>query len=252
MKKIILLLTILSSHISIHAQKLEDCSLCASKKYTISDISQNELYEIQLLRNEIFARHHYPFKNERLGEYYTKYTWYKPNDKISIQKINLNSIELANIDLFKARERDIQTYRKQLINELKKLKIAINTSNISFIEKTFNKVASKNDDIYPALIKALRDVLNAADLEDINWHKGQAQYVVTLDNGYSISTRRIYIKENFISIINSDPEQHSTLMRSNEAFKYPSSYFSENENTGGGKFEFKNGKLILVALLFAG
>ena len=245
-------MTILFSSISIHAQKLENCSLCASQKYTNSDISQNELYEIQLLRNEIFARHHYPFKNERLGEYYTKYTWYKPNDKISIQTINLNSIELANIELFKAKEREIQDYRNQLIEQLKKLKTALNTPNNSFIEKTFNKVVSKNDDIYPALIKVLKDVLNTVNLEDINWYKGQAQYIVTLDNGFSISTRSIYIKGKFISIINSAPGQHSTLMKSNESFKYPSSYFSENENTGGGKFEFKNGKLILVALLFAG
>ena len=80
------------------AQKLNSCSKCSSQKYTESDIRDNKRYELSLLRNEIFARHNYVFKNQRLEEYFYNFDWYTPN---SDNTINLNIIEKSNVAFIK-------------------------------------------------------------------------------------------------------------------------------------------------------
>ena len=67
----------------------------------------------------------------------------------------------------------------------------------------------------------------------------------------AVSSKGIYIKNDTISIIVTDPQKHSSLMK-DDAFEYPSSYYSESENSAGGVFEFSNGKLKLINLYFAG
>lgn len=251
-KKIPILFMLFLSIVS-NAQKLQNCAECSSIKYSESDIINNKLFELQLLRNEIFARHNYSFKNQRLEEYFSSYNWYKPNYKNPIKQINLNLTEQHNVDIFKAKEETIKKNRTLLISELEKLKTAIKENDISFINAFLNGVV-KNDDkpFGSALLNAIETVLNSIEISNINWHKGQAKFEILTDNGFSISSQGIYIKGNSITIMVTDPMKHSDLMKNNDAFEYPSDYYSESENTSGAKIEFKNGKLILINPIFAG
>ncbi len=245
---------ILFISIGSNAQKLEDCSQCASVKYTTSDIIDNKLFELKLLRNEIFARHHYSFNNQRLEEYYSNYEWYTPSHKNPIKNVQLTAIEQGNIDLFKSREETITENRKLFVNALKQLKSAIKEKNTSFIQTTFNGVVKKEDGngLYTAIITTIDNVLTSINIDDINWHKGNAQYEILIDNGFSISSKGIYIKGDSVTIMNTDPQGHSNLMNTDDAFEYPSDYYSESENTSGAEFEFKNSQLILIRPMFAG
>ncbi len=253
MKKTFLTLIILFYCTISNAQKLEDCSLCSSKKYSDTDIIDNELFEIVLLRNEIFARHNYSFKNERLEEYYSKYDWYTPDHSNSNKKISLNQIEQNNIALFKSKEEKIKKNRSLLLRELEKLQSAIKLKDTSYIKSVFNAVIEINDhSFYSALVFAINTVLSDINVNHINWHKGKAQYETRTDNGFSIATKGIYIEGNSITIISTDPMTHSSIMSDDDAFEYPSEYHSESEGSGGAEFEFKNGTLILKKTLFVG
>ncbi|QXP61648.1 YARHG domain-containing protein [Olleya sp. HaHaR_3_96] len=249
MKQKILTLLLLSITIASNAQKLENCSECSSIKYSESNIVTNELFELKLLRNEIFARHNFPFKNERLEEYFFNYDWYKPDYKNPVTQVNLNAIEQFNVALFKRKEEEIKRNRELLLTELGKLKVAIKENDTSFISDFTNGII-KNDN--KSLLKKIKSILELIDIENINWHKGQAKYEILTDNGFSISSQGIYIKGNSISIISTDPMTHSDLMKNDDAFEYPSDYYSEFENLSGVKITFKNGKLIVVSLIFVG
>ncbi len=253
MKKapILLILFLISQY--IYSQKLEDCSSCHVKKYSQSDIKENELYEISLLRNEIFARHHFSFKNERLNETFSKFEWYNPNFDVKSNEINLNSIELSNIIVFKTKENIIIQKRKKIIQELEKLKNIVNQTddiNTSSI-LDLNNIIDIDDPIYPAILGVIKHVLNSVDIKNIGWHKGKAQYEIRIDNGFSISITGIYLKKNEITILSSDPMKHSDIME-DDAFDYPSEYYSESEQTSGVEIEYINGKFVLKNIMFAG
>ncbi|MFL1896378.1 YARHG domain-containing protein [Aquimarina sp. 2-A2] len=253
MTKKIPILFILFISIVSNAQKLENCSECSSVKHSKSDIISNELFELQLLRNEIFARHNYSFKNQRLEEYFSNCNWYKPDYKNPIKEIKLNLTEQHNVDLFKAKEETIKKNRTLLISELEKLKTAIIENDVSFINAFLNGVVKTVDRSFgSALLNAIETVLNSIDISNINWHKGQAKFEILTDNGFSVSSQGIYIKGNSVTIMVTDPMKHSDLMKNDDAFEYPSDYYSEAENTSGAEIEFKNGKLILINPIFAG
>lgn len=249
--KNILFLLFISTYTFSFSQKLTTCLQCSTTKYSKSDITENKLYELQILRNEIFARHSYQFKNNRLGEYFSQFNWY---NNLNLTKIvNLNTIEKHNVTLFKQKEEIIKNNRKLLIIELKKLKKAVMNNDNNFINTVFKSFISKQNNYYPhnELISALKSVFESVNLDFINWHKGKAKYSIEIDNGFSISSKAIHISKNSITIIVTDPQSNSSLMK-NDAFQYPSDYFSEAENSAGGVFEFKNGKLTLTNLMFAG
>ena len=252
MKYLPLLILFLFTHTTINAQKLRSCSQCSTQKYKPSDIKQHKLFELELLRNEIFARHGYKFKNYRLEEYFSNFEWYKYDYKKPLKTIHLNAIEKHNVALFKRKEKEIKHNRELLINELKKLKKAVNTNNDVYIKSVFNPtITKKQGSYYSGIVDALNTVLNSFKIDDMSWHKGKAKYSIKTDNGYSISSKGIYIDGNSIFITISDPQEHSSLMKG-DAFEYPSDYFSESESSIGGEFEFKNGKLILITPIFAG
>jgi hypothetical protein len=253
MKKRSLLVVLCLAYIVSNAQKLERCSQCASTKYKDIDIKENLLFELQLLRNEIFARHHFSFSNERLEAYFSNYAWYQPNHNAPIKTVNLNAIELSNIKLFKAKEDLIKANRSLLISTLKRLKLAFQQNDTLVINSLFSKLLKRPEkSIYNTLRDGVGTVLNAVDFNAINWHKGKAQYTIVVDNGFSVSSKKLYITGNTITITVSDPMKHSKLMTHDDAFEYPSGYFSESEFTSGVELEFKEGELILVRTIFAG
>lgn len=249
-KRVILGFILLVS-IDSYAQKLTKCSECNTKKYNNANISTNELFELELLRNEIFARHQYIFENRSLEEYFQRFDWYKPDYK-NKTAINLNTIEQHNVALFKKREKELKQQRVTLINELKIFKKALNNNDQAHIEKVLLARLKKSDTpYYNELISKLKNTLSKIPLDAINWHKGNAQYSIEIDNGFSVSSEGIYIKRNEISIIISDPQEHSSLMK-DDAFEYPSTYDSESENTFFIEFKIEHKKLVLVKTKVAG
>ncbi|WP_243347927.1 YARHG domain-containing protein [Parabacteroides sp. FAFU027] len=57
---------------------------------------------LRLMRNEVYARHGYIFKDEALNTYFRKFKWYKPNPKFEMNQ--LKKFELYFIDYIKGLE----------------------------------------------------------------------------------------------------------------------------------------------------
>ncbi|WP_298319317.1 YARHG domain-containing protein [uncultured Aquimarina sp.] len=232
--------------INIQAQ-LEDCSSCDTITYTTKDIAKNSLYDLQLLRNEIFARHQYIFKDERLLEFFQEYLWYQP-DYNNPEEVNLNSVENANITLFKAAEGRIKKKRQRLFSELKELKrvlkendtITINMFLDDGLSDGTNKEGAKNE---------LSAIFSKINLKDVNWYKDTAIYSVSTDNGFLISKTELLIDGNKVTLSRGDLE-HSEIMK--EPFKYGSSYYSESEYSSTWVFRFDGQQLRLVEHMIAG
>lgn len=55
--------------------------------------------KIELIKNEIYARHGYIFTNQALKKYFESFSWYKPNDDYSPKL--LNQTEKANLKIIK-------------------------------------------------------------------------------------------------------------------------------------------------------
>lgn len=73
MNKLVYLITFASSFFQLtDADWLQDCSKCNEVKYTQNDISGNSFKEIRLLRNEIFARKGYIFKDKSITAQFEK------------------------------------------------------------------------------------------------------------------------------------------------------------------------------------
>ncbi|OHW62287.1 hypothetical protein EUAN_13570 [Andreesenia angusta] len=62
-----------------------------------SDLNGLSKTDIELLRNEIYARNGYVFKEAKFGNYFSSMSWYYPNYNFS--ESMFNSVEKANIDL---------------------------------------------------------------------------------------------------------------------------------------------------------
>lgn len=248
MKNIVLVFIMFLAFNLSKAQKLENCSNCSTLKYSNSSIENNELFELQLLRNEIFARHGYVFNNSRLGDYFSKYKWYNPDYKNPIKDINLNSIEKHNVNIIKAKEAEILKNRDQIIVELNSIKLAVRQKDKIALKRIFNQDYASID---PALLKLINDVITDSALENIHWFKGNALYKMTIDNGLYKAKKSIYMSGNTIKI-SSAISNSSELMKDNP-FEYPSDYYSEKLETSlEANFKFVNGKLLFYKTIFAG
>jgi len=58
--------------------------------------------DLKIMRNEIYARHGYVFKDTELRNYFEKQSWYKRDDEFSIE--NLNNYEMLFVDFLKKLE----------------------------------------------------------------------------------------------------------------------------------------------------
>ncbi len=74
-----------------------------SNRYLKSgDLEGKSLWELKVMRNEIFARHGYKFKSEEMKSYFNKQKWYEPRYDDVTSK--LTEIENANIKMIKQYE----------------------------------------------------------------------------------------------------------------------------------------------------
>lgn len=63
---------------------------------TDEDLSYYSKDEIAAIRNEIYARHGYPFQQEKWQNYFAQFAWYQPNANFS--ESSLSEIERTNIN----------------------------------------------------------------------------------------------------------------------------------------------------------
>ncbi|MGL5330118.1 MAG: YARHG domain-containing protein [Peptostreptococcaceae bacterium] len=73
-------------------------------------LSESELLyytkmDLGYIRNEIFARHGYIFKNEDYRNYFSSMPWYYPNSNFKGEERELNEVERYNVNLIKRLER---------------------------------------------------------------------------------------------------------------------------------------------------
>lgn len=77
----------------------------SSTRYlTKSELYGYDKYTLALIRNEIFARHGYIFKNNEYKNYFSSMPWYHPDSSFNGTLNELNSIEKYNVELIKGLE----------------------------------------------------------------------------------------------------------------------------------------------------
>ncbi|GAA0729034.1 hypothetical protein GCM10009430_38740 [Aquimarina litoralis] len=116
--------------------------------------------ELRLLRNEIFARKGYVFKDAILNDYFLKKNWYKPNEQ---KEIKLTDIEKQNIELIKKVEKQYTSNATQktakssncLKKTIKKLKPELAKSDFDFLGR------------YRIFKKELKNFLKSIDINDL-------------------------------------------------------------------------------------
>lgn len=74
-------------------------SKSGSEKLIDSDVSELSKENLILAKNEIYARHGFVFKSEQFKSYFSKKSWYKPNDTFKGSDGELNDVERYNIQL---------------------------------------------------------------------------------------------------------------------------------------------------------
>jgi hypothetical protein len=245
MNRLTLLLLVLS--FKAFGQKLENCATCKHQALTEDDIKGNELFEIELLRNEIFARHGYNFKNQRLNEYFSQFSWFKDNSGQTFNSDELNKFENHNIQLFRKVEEKIKAERQAILNRVKLLQKALVSNDSEAVRELILEAPNAKGGI-----NWLRSVLPIFDLDDIHWFKQKAHYSIVTDNGKSSSITKIEFENNRVTVTKAAPSNHSSVMNSEEAFKYPSDYYSEDEHGVNVIMTFEEGQLKLISFFSAG
>ena len=232
--------------------QIDNCSKCDSIIYSKKDISHLSLLELKIIRNEIFARHQYVFKDERLGDYFIKkYDWYKP-DYEAKKTIVLNEIEKENIKLFLKYENEKTIIKKTIIQELGKFKESLNKNETDKINSILNNVTQDfSAERKNALIYELKGILSKIDITEIHWHNENGLYKITTDDGYFLNETSITIKGKEI-ILSYNDIGHSELLSEETAFSFGSDYDSTNEYASWYMFTITNGKLTLLEHQAAG
>lgn len=76
----------------------------SSRYLTKEELYQYDKSSLGFIRNEIFARHGYVFKNEDYKNYFTSMPWYLPNSRFKGTLKELNPVEKHNVELIQSIE----------------------------------------------------------------------------------------------------------------------------------------------------
>lgn len=90
------------------AQIPKNCSTCSIKIIESSELENIEIYNLRLLKNEIYARKGFVFSNKDFKDYFKKKTWYKPTNNNKL--IKLSEIETRNVETISQRISDISQF----------------------------------------------------------------------------------------------------------------------------------------------
>lgn len=77
--------------------------ITSSRLLTEEDIKGFSKSDLKIMRNEIFARHGYIFRDPMLQEYFSQMPWYTPQ-QADISQIALSSVEQNNVLFIKRYE----------------------------------------------------------------------------------------------------------------------------------------------------
>ncbi len=90
------------------AQIPKNCSTCSIKIIESSELENIEIYNLRLLKNEIYARKGFVFSNKEFKDYFNKMSWYKPLS--SNKLVKLSEIETRNVETISQRISDISQF----------------------------------------------------------------------------------------------------------------------------------------------
>ena len=76
-------------------------------KLTAEDLQDLDKAQLRLMRNAVYAIHGYDFKSQDLKEYFSGFSWYKPNPNFS--ESDFTEIERKNIELIRQMENQEET-----------------------------------------------------------------------------------------------------------------------------------------------
>ena len=251
MKKFLnIIIVILFTQISF--AQIYNCAECDTKSYEFQDISHLSLLELKILRNEIFARHQYVFKDEKLSEYFIeKYVWYKPNYNTK-NDIKLNPIEIQNISLFSKYETKKEALKTTIIKELKEIKRAFINNDTTAMKSLLKKELKANGEEFLIEIKnKFNQILAKIDMDNINWYNENGLYKVTTDNGLFVNEVSITIQSDTIILKHGNTGASEQFSDKTE-FSYGSDYYignefySENEYLSWYIFKIRDNKLVFI------
>ncbi len=86
----------------------KNCSTCSTKIIESSELDNIEIYNLRLLKNEIYARKGFVFSNKDFKIYFKKQTWYKP--KNNNKSIQLSEFETRNVTTISQRISEISQF----------------------------------------------------------------------------------------------------------------------------------------------
>ncbi|HBI93259.1 MAG TPA: hypothetical protein DDY58_13045, partial [Terrisporobacter glycolicus] len=75
-----------------------------SRYLTETELSVYTNEELGFIRNEIFARYGYVFKNHKYANYFSEKSWYTPDSTFQGNEEDFNNYEIKNIELIKSLE----------------------------------------------------------------------------------------------------------------------------------------------------
>ena len=223
--------------------QLTNCAECAERTISQSEIARLSYDEINLLKNEIYARNGYQFESAHLDDYFSGQDWYKPES--SNNNVQLNSTEEKNVRMLRSAEKEIELNRKTLAKQLEHLKkLALNNDTVS-LREDFGWFP----DISIESVQWMQETFEYIQPKNVHYYKHQGLFEVAVDNGYNIVYHSITVDGNRVRI-NHNSATHSQII---DDFGPYTAYRSEMEETYmGWEFTFENGKLTFVMELFAG
>lgn len=169
------------------------------EKLTEETLSLIYEYELDYMRNEIYARKGYVFSNEKYQNYFKSCSWYTPAP--DNKSIKLSAIETFNVELLKQQSEKIALAKLNIVN---------------YLNRIVNKEIIIND-----LMPTLSEVKSMSEMVDkINFCGNRGKYSVSYDNGYSTYCCSISIRldeNNFrLSVYDFLSEDYPTDARSDK------------------------------------
>lgn len=216
-----------------------------------NELKSKSLEELKLIRNEVFARKGYIFKDQELNDYYSNKKWYNPNPNT---KVELTPEEEGYISKIKNLEANIKT-KKPLNNlqaiDLEKERKSLESKGLKIV----NEVKGfYNDDSITDVVWVINKVTKP---EDGGYPK--MEYWLHVFLGTSITTEyKLLFKLNKVipcnNCYNWDNEADYSFFNVKleaQIFSFSTNQVENNSNGGGYSqrntfvFKYKNGNMVL-------
>lgn len=126
-----------------------DCSRCSDTLLRADLLSKKNFSELTLLKAEIYARHGFTFKSEKMTQYFSGFDWYKPLQRNVL--IELNDIERKNVFLINtALNAEFDRAIRPDISPAKRFsKTEINRLFTLPVKKSLNIISDTICEVYP-------------------------------------------------------------------------------------------------------